>query len=124
MAIILKKLKEKSILRDDPSADWEHILTLIKIMAVLFILFSGFHWIIIRKVQTLPTSPVTTKIETKTALSTGHTKIYTVRSGDTLWSIASQQYPNDDPAQKVKEIKKINQLAGKSIRIGQPLKLP
>jgi nucleoid-associated protein YgaU len=47
-----------------------------------------------------------------------------VQPGDTLWSIASEHYPDDDVRVRVQDIEAANGLAGPAIREGQTLKLP
>ena len=47
-----------------------------------------------------------------------------VEPGDTLWSIAAERYPNDDPRQKVFEIEQLNGLSGPAIEAGQRLRVP
>ena len=46
---------------------------------------------------------------------------YTVREGDTLWSIASAQMGNGT---RWVEIQKLNDMAGTAVRVGQILRLP
>lgn len=48
----------------------------------------------------------------------------TVTPGDTLWSIASDRYPGDDPRGRVDEIMRMNNLAGPTIEVGEALKVP
>lgn len=48
----------------------------------------------------------------------------TVAPGDTLWGIASRQYPDADVRQKVYEIQQLNGLRGPTIMAGQRLRLP
>ena len=47
-----------------------------------------------------------------------------VQSGDTLWSIASEHYPEDDVRVRVDDIEQANGLAGPTIEVGQTLRLP
>ncbi|HJV44614.1 MAG TPA: LysM peptidoglycan-binding domain-containing protein [Bacillota bacterium] len=126
MAIILNKLKGKTIHRKSTTSDWDRLFNLLKILVILFLVFSCFHWIIKKKVQNLPVTPSLAQIGTQTKLDsiTSYNKIYTVRSGDTLWSIASSQYPRQNTVNIIKEIKKLNQLTKESLKPGQPLKLP
>lgn len=48
----------------------------------------------------------------------------TVRSGDSLWSIAQQAEPGADPRSVVEQIKKMNALDGDAVMIGAVLKVP
>ena len=48
----------------------------------------------------------------------------TVAPGDTLWGIASRQYPNDDVRMRVDEIMRLNGLSSPVIEAGEALKLP
>ena len=47
-----------------------------------------------------------------------------VQPGDTLWSIAAEHYPGDDPRERVDDIEAANGLAGPRIEVGKTLKLP
>ena len=47
-----------------------------------------------------------------------------VQPGDTLWSIASEHYPDDDVRVRIQDIEAANGLDGPTIREGQTLKLP
>ena len=47
-----------------------------------------------------------------------------VKPGDTLWSIASAQYPSDDVRLRVDEIEHANGLQSPVIEVGQTLQLP
>jgi nucleoid-associated protein YgaU len=53
----------------------------------------------------------------------GPERAYTVRPGDTLWTIAASQY-GGDPREAIWEIQHRNGLAGSLIRPGQRLVLP
>jgi LysM repeat protein len=47
-----------------------------------------------------------------------------VQPGDTLWSIAAQQYPSDDVRARVGDIERANGLASPVIEAGEILHLP
>jgi len=47
-----------------------------------------------------------------------------VQPGDTLWSIAAQQYPTDDVRARVDGIERANGLKSPVIEAGEVLKLP
>jgi LysM repeat protein len=47
-----------------------------------------------------------------------------VRSGDTLWSIATRYAPGDDPFVTIDEIRRLNGLSGYTIPVGVRLTLP
>lgn len=53
----------------------------------------------------------------------GYTTVV-VQPGDTLWSIASEHYPEDDVRVRVDDIEQANGLDGPTIEVGQSLKLP
>ena len=53
----------------------------------------------------------------------GYTTVV-VQPGDTLWSIASEHYPDDDVRVRVDDIEQANGLDGPTIEVGQSLKLP
>lgn len=53
----------------------------------------------------------------------GYTTVV-VQPGDTLWSIASAQYPGDDVRVRVQDIEAANGLSGPTIEVGQSLRLP
>ena len=55
--------------------------------------------------------------------SAGYTTVI-VQPGDTLWSIATEHYPNDDVRVRVDDIEQANGLAGPTIQVGQTLRLP
>lgn len=122
MSIMFRKLKGKTIQKEGQGAEWEHIITLLKILSVLFIIFSSFHWVVKKRVQHLPAqaqvSPIT-PVQSSTPA-----KQYKVKEGDTLWKVALQHYPNKNPLLVIKEIKQINQLSDDSIQPGQSIKLP
>jgi LysM repeat protein len=47
-----------------------------------------------------------------------------VRSGDTLWGIAEHYVPDRDRGWVMREIKRLNDLRGNRIEVGQELVLP
>jgi len=47
-----------------------------------------------------------------------------VQPGDTLWSIAAEQYPSDDTRARVQDIESANGLGGPIIQVGETLHLP
>ncbi|HEX9560231.1 MAG TPA: LysM peptidoglycan-binding domain-containing protein [Candidatus Dormibacteraeota bacterium] len=47
-----------------------------------------------------------------------------VQPGDTLWTIAAERYPGDDPRARIDEIERLNNLAGPVIVVGETLRLP
>jgi LysM repeat protein len=47
-----------------------------------------------------------------------------VQPGDTLWSIATEHYPEDDARVRVDDIEQANGLLGPTIQVGQTLRLP
>jgi nucleoid-associated protein YgaU len=49
---------------------------------------------------------------------------YTVRAGDTLWSIAGDRYADRDPRAAIYDIQHANHLDGSTIAVGQTLLLP
>lgn len=53
----------------------------------------------------------------------GAERAYTVKSGDTLWSIASERY-GGDPRRGIWKIELRNGLSGSPIHVGQRLVLP
>lgn len=121
MAIMLKKIKGKTIQKEGQGADWEHIITLIKILAILFVVFSSFHWIIKKRVQHLPVQLTPSSLIQQMSPAN---KVYKVKEGDTLWKIALEYYPNENPLKKTLEIKQLNKLPNDSIKPGQSIKLP
>ena len=125
MAVILKKLKGQKIQKGSPTNDWKHLATLIKVILILFVLFSIFHFVIKKKVAQLPIQNqfVTASTEQKENPTTAG-KLYTVRKGDTLWSIVLKHYPKDNPANRIAEIERLNSLSNDQIKPGQPIKLP
>jgi nucleoid-associated protein YgaU len=48
----------------------------------------------------------------------------TVRSGDTLWSIASRVAPDRDPRAEVAALQRANRLSGAALTPGQVLRVP
>lgn len=55
--------------------------------------------------------------------ASGPAETYSVRPGDTLWSIAERRY-DGDPREGVWRIEHANKLTGGSITVGQRLLLP
>ena len=53
----------------------------------------------------------------------GRERLYVVRTGDTLWSIAAARY-GGDPRKAVWRLEDRNHLAGSLVRPGQRLRLP
>ena len=49
---------------------------------------------------------------------------YSVSSGDTLWKIASEQAPNQDPRDFIAQLVELNKLTSDSVTPGQRLLLP
>ncbi len=124
MAVILKKLKGKTVYKGDPEPEWQHLLTLLKLLLILFLIFSSFHWIVKKRVQHLPADGISVAIQKTVETQAKTPRLYTVKNGDTLWKIAIQFYPLEDPVTKIKEIMKLNHLKTDSIKAGQPIKLP
>jgi hypothetical protein len=48
----------------------------------------------------------------------------TVLPGDTLWSIAAQAAPDRDPRAVIEEIRRLNQVSGDVVRVGEVLRVP
>lgn len=48
----------------------------------------------------------------------------TVLSGDTLWGIATEFAPNEDPREVIAEIMALNQLSSVALQPGQELAIP
>lgn len=61
------------------------------------------------------------KIKIPSGSSTGGTRTYTVKAGDSLWAIATEQLGNGN---RYKEIKSLNALLDDTVHAGQVLKLP
>jgi hypothetical protein len=47
-----------------------------------------------------------------------------VQPGDTLWTIAAERYPGDDPRARIDEIERLNNLSSPVIAVGETLRLP
>ena len=47
-----------------------------------------------------------------------------VQPGDTLWTIAAERYPGDDPRARIGEIERLNNLSSPVIVVGETLRLP
>jgi LysM repeat protein len=54
----------------------------------------------------------------------GHPRHHRVQAGETLWGIASADYPDSDPRASVDRIEQANHLSSASIVPGQMLLLP
>jgi LysM repeat protein len=59
----------------------------------------------------------------RASTAAGPDRVYTVKPGDTLWSIATSRY-GGDPRSGVWKIEQRNGLGGGTIRAGQRLVLP
>jgi hypothetical protein len=81
-------------------------------------------WGILLKVAILTflVGAITMQVVLGTAGSRGPSVI--VQPGQTLWGIASQHYPNQDPRAAVSAIESTNHLAGAGISPGERLLLP
>jgi LysM repeat protein len=53
----------------------------------------------------------------------GPERVYTVKPGDTLWSIAARHYAGD-PRAGIWQLRRRNHLAGSTIHLGERLVLP
>jgi LysM repeat protein len=65
--------------------------------------------------------------QSATATSSGGSVTFeyvTVYSGDTLWSIAEEHAPNQDPSDYVQKIIDLNNLQSVNVNVGQQLALP
>jgi LysM repeat protein len=51
-------------------------------------------------------------------------RVVVVQPGQTVWSIAEAQFPNQDPRQSVDEIDQVNHLHGGLVYPGERLRLP
>ena len=123
--MILKKAKGKKIIREDqvkPKASFEQLILLIKVLLILFLVFSAFHLIIKKKVQSIAVHTIIPAIQTTTVKKGPHQ--ISVKEGDTLWSIVHRLYPKDNPVKRIKEIQQLNRLSGDQLKPGQVIKLP
>ncbi len=48
----------------------------------------------------------------------------TVHKGDTLWSVARRIAPDNDPRQVVVQIRRLNEMTGSTLQVGQQLLVP
>ncbi|MBQ8828399.1 MAG: LysM peptidoglycan-binding domain-containing protein [Clostridia bacterium] len=48
----------------------------------------------------------------------------TVQSGDTLWTIAKENFPGEDPRDVINEIRALNDISGFTIYAGETISLP
>jgi LysM repeat protein len=51
-------------------------------------------------------------------------RVVQVHRGDTLWSVARQYAPSDDPVVAVERIRRANHLTGYTIQPGERLRVP
>jgi LysM repeat protein len=51
-------------------------------------------------------------------------RVVEVHRGDTLWSVARQYAPSDDPVDEVERIRRANHLSGYTIQPGDRLRVP
>jgi hypothetical protein len=63
------------------------------------------------------------RVESRVAYSTQRVS-YTVRPGDTLWSIAQRIAPGRDPRPVVDQLIEDNHLQGGDLQVGQAIDLP
>ncbi len=71
------------------------------------------------------TSPPATSVSGPTVVESAAYPAWTVRSGDTLWSIAQRTRPNADPRAVILQIRVLNGLsAGRTLQAGNILQLP
>jgi hypothetical protein len=121
-------LRKKVKMHKDKPADemngWGPLITFIKVISILFIVFSTFHWLVMKRVQHLPVQTGITAYSQPSSQLPATYKLHTVKPGETLWSIVIHLYPNENPSQVIKKMKSINGLNGDMIQPGQPIKLP
>ena len=48
----------------------------------------------------------------------------TVHQGDTLWSVARRIAPDNDPREVVVQIRRLNEMTGSTVQVGQQLLVP
>lgn len=48
----------------------------------------------------------------------------TVQAGESLWSVAQRIAPDNDPREVIAQIRRLNDLAGSQLQVGQQLLLP
>lgn len=65
-----------------------------------------------------------TAVASATDVATATFETVTVMPGDTLWSIAAQLAPAEDPREVIGDISRLNLLRGSAIQIGQELAIP
>jgi hypothetical protein len=66
--------------------------------------------------------PLVVPVRATPAAAAGGARVYVVQPGDTLWNIARQLHPQDDPRPVVDQL--ASQLHGASLQVGQRLVLP
>lgn len=90
-------------------------------LAVIGIALGVLTWVTVPVVKTFwMDEPIVQASNTEHPRS----KTHQVISGDTLWTIALEYYPNVDPRDVVGELRKINSLASATIYPYQVLVLP
>jgi LysM repeat protein len=116
---ISKKLKThqeetKSRDRKKEPDSFQPIISILKFLGIAFVISSVFHGAILKRVEAFP-------VQAATVINTN---IYTVKKGDSLWTIVKIKYPKSNAVEIIKKIKELNNLHGDSLHTGQALKMP
>jgi Na+/glutamate symporter len=98
---------------EETEANFKPVFGTLKIIGIVFVISSIFHGVVIKQSWNFPVQAM--------SLVSG---TYTVKDGDSLWSIVQKQYPKDNSKNMIREIKEKNHLKGDSVRVGQVLQLP
>jgi capsule polysaccharide export protein KpsE/RkpR len=85
---------------------------------------SRFTKVIIAGVLVYMFSNTAMSVFASSSITVHSTKLYTVQVGDTLWQIAGESRPNDDPYQVIDWLRKANHMSDVMIQPGQTLLVP
>lgn len=85
---------------------------------------SRFTKVVIAGVLVYMFSNTAMSVFASSSIAVHSTKLYTVQVGDTLWQIAGESRPNDDPYKVIDWLRKANHIPYSTIQPGEVIQVP